>query len=368
MLPAIIKDDEIDLLALMLQIWNERWVIVKTVGVFLLLGLVVALTSSSKYTSAVTLIPDANRGLSLGNLGGIAAQFGLGNLAGNLDEGAIPTAVYPDIIYSVPFMKSLMQYEVVKPGTDSTISLYSYFKELQEASFSNRVRNFIKTMLGFIGFNFDENVALETRPGHANTGVITLTETELAVLEDLTQRISFEVTRNPEMINMAATMPDPVLAAAVANRVAELLSEFVIKFRTDKARMDLEFVMKRHDEARERFEVAQEQLALFRDASHGRLTAVAQTEDQRLQREYDLSFTIFNTLARQLEENQLRVQEETPVVSVIQPAVVPLERSAPRRKIIMIISGFLGGVAGIGIIFSRILLGSMRRKIVGYEG
>ena len=125
-------------------------------------------------------------------------------------------------------------------------------------------------------------------------------------------------------------------------------------------------MQERYAEAEERFGTAQEALARFRDSSHGSLTALAQTQQQRLQSDYDLAFNVYKALAQQLEEARLKLQEETPVVKTIEPAVVPDEKSAPKRKMIMIVSVFLGGFVGIGLLFGLMLWGNLKGQIVAY--
>ncbi|MGB5926545.1 MAG: Wzz/FepE/Etk N-terminal domain-containing protein, partial [Cyclobacteriaceae bacterium] len=59
------KEKEINLVALILPIWNGRWLILKVMAIFVLLGLAVALTSPVKYSSTVKLIPESNKNPSL---------------------------------------------------------------------------------------------------------------------------------------------------------------------------------------------------------------------------------------------------------------------------------------------------------------
>ena len=125
-------------------------------------------------------------------------------------------------------------------------------------------------------------------------------------------------------------------------------------------------MQERYAEAEERFEATQEALARFRDSSHGSLTALAQTQQQRLQSDYDLAYNVYKALAQQLEEARLKLQEETPVVKIIEPAVVPDEKSAPKRKMIMIVSVFLGGFVGIGLLFGLMLWGNLKGQIGSY--
>jgi uncharacterized protein involved in exopolysaccharide biosynthesis len=165
------------------------------------------------------------------------------------------------------------------------------------------------------------------------------------------------------IMTLTVTMPEDYLAADVAEHVTSSLTQYIEEYRTDKIREDVQFIETRRTEALRRFESAQEELAKFRDQSHGQLTAMASTREQRLQSEYDLAFNVYNSLANRLEEARIKLQEETPVVKVIEPAAVPRQRSAPRKSFIMVLSVFLGLIAGLGILFGGIEIGKFRNRL-----
>jgi uncharacterized protein involved in exopolysaccharide biosynthesis len=365
-LPVIIKDDEIDLVALMLHIWNGRWLILKVMGIIVALGLIVAFASPVKYTSTVKLIPESNKSGGLGALGGLASQFGFGDISGQVEDGGIPTDYYPEIIQSVPFLKLLMEYETSFPEL-GMMNLHTYNTEHRKASVLSYITKYT------IGLPYVIINALKGDPEEDVSGidgeskVVRLSKEERETLEWLQESITFEMGKQTGMITVTVEMPTASLSAEVANRVSELLSDYVIRYKTDKVREDLEFVEERNTEASQRFEAAQEALARHRDGSHGQLTALAQTYEQRLQSEYDLAFNVYTTLARQLEQSKLKLQEETPVVKIIEPAVVPNEKSAPKKKMILIVSIFLGGFLGLGLLFGRMIWGNMKEQFASYD-
>jgi LPS O-antigen subunit length determinant protein (WzzB/FepE family) len=59
--------DEIDLIELALKIWAERKLILKTVAVFLVLGIIIAFGSKKEYKAECTFILDDNQGGSYVN-------------------------------------------------------------------------------------------------------------------------------------------------------------------------------------------------------------------------------------------------------------------------------------------------------------
>ncbi len=365
-LPPIFRDNVIDLLALMLHIWNGRWLILKVMGIFVALGLVIALSSPVKYSSTVKLIPESNKSNSLGALGGLASQFGLGNLSAQAEDGGIPTDYYPEIIQSVPFLQMLMQYETNFPEVGK-MNLHTYYTEHRETTILSYITKYT-IGLPFIIINaFRSEAEPVVQLIDNESKVVYLSKAERKTLEWLQHSINFEMGKKNGVITVNVEMPTAILSAEVANRVSELLSEYVIRYKTDKVREDLAFVEERYAEASQRFEAAQEALALHRDGSHGQLTALAQTYEQRLQSEYDLAFNVYNTLARQLEESKLKLQEETPAVKIIEPAVVPDEKSAPKKKMIVLASIILGVFLGLGLLFGRMIWGNLKEQLMAYD-
>lgn len=91
-------------------------------------------------------------------------------------------------------------------------------------------------------------------------------------------------------------------------------------------------------------------------------TAIAKTEEERLQSEYQIAFSVYNELAKQLETAKIQVKEETPVLTVIEPITIPNEKSEPKRSMIVFIWTFLGGIVGVGWVFGKVYLEDIKKK------
>ena len=83
-------------------------------------------------------------------------------------------------------------------------------------------------------------------------------------------------------------------------------------------------------------------------------------KSQQLNDEYELSLGMFKSLSQQAEQARLAVKEQMPAFTELDPVQVPTERSAPKRPLILVISGFLGVFLGIGAIFSKLMWGKMK--------
>jgi uncharacterized protein involved in exopolysaccharide biosynthesis len=89
---------------------------------------------------------------------------------------------------------------------------------------------------------------------------------------------------------------------------------------------------------------------------------MALTDVERLQGEYSIALNVYNELAKQLEQAKIQVKEETPVFSVLEPAMIPREKSKPKKPMIVAIWLFLGGILGVGIVFGKGYLKEIKSK------
>src|SRR5690606_12994998 len=93
----------------------------------------------------------------------------------------------------------------------------------------------------------------------------------------------------------------------------------------------------------------------------GNMTAVAAIEGQRLENEYNLAFDIYRNFSTELEQLKVKLNQDTPVFTVVESVRVPYRRSFPRRRIIMMFSCVVGVMLGIVFIgYKQYLSGYFR--------
>lgn len=364
------EDDEIDLVELIKSVWDGRKYLIWSVVAFALLGLFIALGSAEEYEAEVKLMPEVEeRGGA--RLGGIAAQFGMGDIGRSATQGISPD-LFPEVATSLPLMQSLMDHQVEVDRLDSTVTMFSYMSEHQNpdaVSIASRYTIQLPfTILGGVRSLFSEDEATEEQPMYLMDDpspverIIRMNSDHWEVLRSLRDRIDTQYNQENGMVTVNVEMRDPEVAAEVAEQVKEYLTDYINAYNTEKAREDLEFIQERYNDAKREFEQAQEALAEFRDENRGQLTARARTQEQRLQSEYDVKFNVYNSMAERLEEARIEVQENTRVVKTLEPAAVPDQRSSPRRGLIMVVSIMLGGMVGLGIIFGRHMYQSIKER------
>jgi len=81
-----------------------------------------------------------------------------------------------------------------------------------------------------------------------------------------------------------------------------------------------------------------------------------------LKNEMELAYTVYTQVSGQLQMARTKVQEITPVYTVVQPATVPLRAAKPNKIMILIGFVFLAGVGCVGwILFVKDLFKEWRK-------
>lgn len=352
-----LKEQEIDIVELVQKFWDERFLIAKITGAFLILGLLIALFSPEEYTAEATLIPESSS--SQIGAAGLLQQYGgmLGLSGASLsggEEGAIPPKLYPNMVQSLPYQIELMNTEVSFSSYDTTVTVYDFFKEIHSSfSIVNFVKGYTIGLPGKIAGLFKEEEEAGKLPEKVDReAIISLSEEQMETVKKLEGRLSVSMDQETGILTLTGEFPDPRAAAEVLSKGIQLLKEHIEEYRTEKARQNLEFVQEQVNEAKKRFEEAQEQLAEFRDSNQNLVTAKAQSREQELQSQYDLTFNLYSSLTQQLEQAKLNLQEEVPVYSILQPVSVPLSDNTS-GLLVLIVSGLLGGIVSLGYIVVR---------------
>lgn len=356
LIPSQETTDEIDLTEILRKLWVKRKFILKTTGIFLLIGLFIALFSPVKYTAHCTVVPQSGKDGSGGNLGGLAAMMGVNIGTGASGGETLSPNVYPQIVKSVPFTREIMQTPIkVEKSEGKEITLYDFYtnKEYQPFNLIGSVKKYT-IGLPFLLINAirGSDMQEEAHPSDS-LSLPTLNKDEERVYQAIQGSMQLNLNPKEGYITIDYTFPEAEAAARITDKVRKTLEQYVMAFKSEKMEDNLAFVQQSFDEAQEDFQQKQDRLAIFQDANRGLTTASARATEQRLRSEYDIAFTVYNELAKQLEQAKLAVKESKPVLTVIEPVVVPVQKSAPRRSIIIAGFLFLGLVAAIGWIFTK---------------
>lgn len=359
------NSDEIDLKEIIGKLWRKRKFIIVTTAIFMVVGVVIAFVSPVSYTASCTLVPQSG-GSGGGGMSGLASMMGVNMGSASSGETLSPT-VYPQIINSVPFGKEIMDTPiVVDKSNGEEITLYDYYTDSRYKS-ANVIGSIKKYTIGLPGLILSSLKSEEpTLYSDSITGkVMTITKDEKKVIEAIKENIQFTSNDKDGYINVGYSFSEPQATAVIAQNIHTTLEKYVTNYKSQKQQDNLQFVQESYERAREDFMRSQANLAAFQDANRDLVSAMARTTERSLTAEYNVAYTVYNELARQLEQAKIAVNESVPVLTVIDPVVVPHEKSAPRRGIIMFAFTFLGIVAAVGWVFVKPFIDEVRSEVVG---
>lgn len=345
--------DSIDIVGLLLLLWGKRKRIIINCSIAFVLAVVIAFSIPKQYTSTVVMAPEFASGSGAsGNLGALASMAGinLNNMSGS--EDALYPELYPQIVSSTPFLCDLMSLQVETKDGDLSTSLYDYLGKHQKKTWWNKI---IAAPIKVVKRLFMESVVDTIMPTDGTD--MNLTRKQYLLLKKLDEKIVVSVDKGNFVITLNVTMQDPKIAACVARVVADNLQKYIGTYRSAKARKDLAYTEMLYKESQEKYYAVQQIYAEHVDKHQGVVKMQHQIEEKRLSNELDLAFNVYNQIAQQLEVARAKVAESTPVCVVMQPAIVPIKASSPKKMMmaaLYVFLAFFGTVSWI-IIKDRIL-------------
>lgn len=357
-----IADDEIDLLALIKTIWNGRRIIMLSVFAGAILGVTVALISSNEYATSTIMVPqmggDSQSGL--GSLGGLAALAGISM---DMNQGAeLSFMVYPKILGSIPFQLELMNTPLNFKDNSAPITLFDYYTKSSKPSIFGTLKKYTIGLPGVLISAIKSKTKELCLPTDSDDHPIFLTKDQYKVIKALDNIISLDVNTKEGYLTLTTRMPEALAAAQLAQKAQSLLQRHITEFKIEKAKTNLDFILQRYNETKTEFEKAQVSLALVNDRNKNFTSGLPRIETDRIQTRYTIAFSVYQELAKQLEQAKIQVKKETPVFTIIEPVTVPSEKSKPNRSMILAIWIFLGGIIGIGIVFGKEYIKNIRKQ------
>ncbi|NBC64706.1 MAG: hypothetical protein GVY07_03435, partial [Bacteroidetes bacterium] len=332
---------EIDLYEKAKDIWNGRMTIFLFLIFFLGIGFFHAEFGPVEYTSTSSLIQESE-GASVGDFGSsfLSSLTGM-NIrsggSGNLSAVAtgrapLPVSLYPPIINSTDFQKKLIYTEVEFSTQDTTITLFDYFHNYRVPSIREEVYEIVSNMTIYLPQTFfnwlydlfekpssaDES---ETSEVIEDSRVQSITSSERGVIEWLKLRIT--LASDGGILQISTSLPDPKAAALINAELVEHIQQYITDYRIRKAKQNLEDTLERYEIAKERYEEAQYRLAKYRDENINVSSETANIAEERLSNEASLRFNIYNSIAQEVEQARMILQQQIPVFNPLEKPNVP---------------------------------------------
>lgn len=332
------EEAEIDLMAILRKLIGIRKKIYKAVGVGLLMGIVIAISIPKQYTVTVTLSPEMGSAKE-GGLSGLAASFlGNGVTMGDATD-ALNASLSADIVSSTPFLMELSAMKI--PVTRNEVMTLDTYLDEESSPWWNYIIGLPSMVIGGVKSLFTEDEEGVMSSDKASQGTIELSKKELRKISTLKKMITASVDKKNSMTSVTVTFQNPMVAAVVADSVVNKLQEYIIDYRTFKAKEDCLYLEKLFKERQQEYYAAQQKYADYLDSHDNIILHGVRAEQERLQNDMSLAYQVYSQVASQLQIARAKVQEEKPVFAVVESAVVPLDPSGTSKKIYVLVFIFL---------------------------
>jgi hypothetical protein len=299
-------------------------------------GLIVAFSIPKTYTSKVSMAAESQKDSKLsGMMGNLSSLAGI-NLGNS--EDAISPNLYPDVVSTNKFLIQLLQTPVKNKNNQSYPSYAAYLeKESRTPWWTTAINTAIKGVKSFFTTTQEEDPITNKK---IDTNHLTIAQ-ETMVKRMINTVVCF-VNEETDVITISVSDQDPVIAKQMVDVAQKNLQEFITEYRTNKARTDFKYYTILTEQLQKKYTAIQHKYAAFADSHMDASLKSVTTIETDLENEMQNAFTAYTQMKQQASMAEAKIQERTPVFTVIDDAAVPNRPTSPKKVILLIAFLFIG--------------------------
>ena len=302
------KNQETELTVNDIVVFFAKYIVIISIPPFLcgLISIVYVLFfTTPEYTSISKIVSSSSKN-DISQAAGLAAQFGI-NLQ---DSNSDMSAIYPEILKSRTIARSMLFKK---------INLQGYGEET--------LFNILKP---------------------ENNKIKDIKKLESIMIENLLEKIVVNVNKRTGVLSIVVTAEEPTLAAEINRILIKELDNNQKDFNKNKTSRAKLFTEERIEEVRLELEKSEESLKVFNDRNRRIENSPSlQLERDRFSREVAVLTGVYTTLKQQLEKLKIAEVKQSDYVIIVDPPNIPLLKSGPKRKRIVILSVIFGIILGV---------------------
>lgn len=298
----------------------------------ILFSLIFVFTIPRYYTCQVMLAPEAYGDEGMNSL---LSSFGLGEAQTTND--AISPNLYPDLMTSKDFIVSLFPVEITTMDGKLTTTYYDYLlHHNKQAWYMKLLGTLLKAMK-----EEKPGVSAQVMEGRTFSPSFILSDDQHNIVGAITNNITYDYDKKTGVVSFTVKDIDPLVCALMADTICNRLQDFILNYRTQKARSDLEYTQRIYAQTKADYEESNNRYVAAVDANWDMVNETAKAKLEALNNDKTLKYQTFSTTAQKLEAAKAKLQEATPVTTILQGASVPQKPAGPKRLLITLALMFL---------------------------
>lgn len=322
------KSNTIDIASIIRKLWQHKKKYYYVLPATLVITYIITVCIPRYYRCTVSLAPEPTGASMSGSIGSLASSFGLGSLSKMGTSDALYSEIYPDILKSTDFVAELMSIQVSTSEGDVKTNYYTYLRDHQKSAWWSVLRGTVSEWI--------KPTPKDNYNGEEKISIFNLTEQQSGIFNSVTGKIQCRVDKKTDVVSISVTDQDPLVCATMANMTCKKLQEFIVAYRTNKARIDYDYYKKLTSEAHDAYVSVRRQYVNFADSHQDIYLPSYKAKEEDLENEMQLKYNIYTAMSTQMQAAQAKLQEATPAFTVIQSASVPTKPDGPKRMLISI--------------------------------
>lgn len=328
------RPEVIDLRVVAQKIWKQKKLFCWTLPIAFVLSCIYILSIPRTYTSETTLAPEMENAMGGGTLGSIAASFGF-DLSEMQTSDAISPLLYPDLMEDNKFIVGLFDIRVKSIDGEINATYHDYLKKHQKKAWWKYPIDWLKSLMP----------QDDTKRKSSKTNPYYLSKEEDEIAGSVRNNVTISIDKKTGIISIEVKAQDPLICKTMADSVMARLQDFITDYRTNKARIDVEYYRELTAEAKKEYEKARQLYGSYADANMDIVLESFRAKRDDLENDMQLKFNAYSTMNTQLQAAMAKVQERTPAFTVVKGAAVPVKPAGPKRMLFvagMLILTFIG--------------------------
>lgn len=181
-------------------------------------------------------------------------------------------------------------------------------------------------------------------------------------LKKLQDHLGASANARTGVITFTLEGPSPSAAKLMSDTALAALNDLVVSIRHKHAAAERQFTEERWTVLRDSLTAHEEILRRFYERNRQITSPELQFEELRLRREVERVQTVYAQIGAQLEQARIQEVRDIPVISVIDPPTVPIRKSSPKTKLLLITAAVLGTVGAIILALMHLALEQVREQ------
>ncbi len=286
------------------------------------------------YQTSSMLAPELDLPKGGNGLSSIASSLGI-DVSNMQSLDAITPTLYPNLLEDNKFITSLFNIPIATKDGKTRCDYYTYLLKYQKHPW------------------WSNGIPKDSIVENKNVSPYELTKQQDKIVKEIRDNIQIKVNSKDGVINIITTDQDQLVCKTINNTVINQLKQFITKYRTSKVLKDYQYYKKLANEAKRKYIEARQIYGNFSDANQDIVLQSVQSKIEDLENDMQLKYNTYTSYNNQLQAAAAKVQERTPVFTMLKGAEVPIKPAGPKRLLFAFCIAILGLVITCAIILRK---------------